>query len=285
MREKSLLYRLTLGLIIGALIMPAQPAQAQFGFGVVFDPKAYALQIAKRLEEAQRFAQMFDNAVKQFTTLKGVLQQAEDLVAKQRNAIATMSNIGRTVRASFQLKEQVQSIITTRLKMLKSIDDRLRRGIFDPEADMRDLEDYLKNSIGRTSQDTYANHERLARMDNELARWELELKEAADALSGAQRDRQEAQALLREEDAKPEPDRCAPCMGSLIEKMSNCDMLIAQYTNKIDELRGRIANRYKEYNLMMDERVKFAEQVDTANKAWSEFNNTLDEIQRALSKY
>jgi hypothetical protein len=58
MRKQSLFYRLTLGLLTGALIMPAQPAQAQFGFGVVFDPKAYALQIQKRLEEAQRYTQM-----------------------------------------------------------------------------------------------------------------------------------------------------------------------------------------------------------------------------------
>src|SRR5262245_18628025 len=146
MRKKSIFYRLTLGLLIGALIMPAQPAQAQYGFGVVFDPKAYALQIQTRLEETQRYTQMFDNAVKQYTTLRGVLGQVEDLVAKQRNAINTMSNIGRTVRASLQLKDQVEAIITTRLTMLKSIDDRLRRGLFDPEADLRDLDDYLRTS-------------------------------------------------------------------------------------------------------------------------------------------
>src|SRR5262249_14426843 len=150
-------HQLTLGLFISILIMPVQPAQAQW---TVFDPAQYKLQVAKKLEEAQRYVQMFDKAVKQLTTLKGVLERAEDLVAKQRNAITTMSNIGRKVRASYQLKEQLQAIVTTRLTMLKSIDDRLRRGIFDPEADMRDLEGYLRASIGRSSQDTVANLER-----------------------------------------------------------------------------------------------------------------------------
>ena len=35
-----------------------------------------------------------------------------------------MSNIGRTVRASFQLKDQLEAIVTTRLDMIKRIDDR-----------------------------------------------------------------------------------------------------------------------------------------------------------------
>src|SRR5262245_16861671 len=167
MNKRSPLYRLTLGLLIGILIMPVQPAQAQLG-GVVFDPKAYALQVAKRLEEAQRYVKMFDNAVQQLTTLRGVLEKADDLVAKQRNAITTMANIGRTIRGAYQLKDQLEAIVISRMRTLKSIDERLRNGIFDPEADLRDFEEYLRNSVGRSSQDTIANLERLMRMDNQL---------------------------------------------------------------------------------------------------------------------
>src|SRR5262245_66089255 len=86
-----------------------------------------------------------------------------------------MSNIGRTVRASFQLKDQLEAIVTTRLTMIKRIDDRLRNGIFDPEADLRDLDEYLRDSIGRSSQDMIANRERLVRMDNQLAMLQREL--------------------------------------------------------------------------------------------------------------
>src|SRR5262245_22945618 len=140
MRGKSLLHRLTLGLLIGVMMMPAEPAHAQW---TVFDPSQYALQVKKRLEEAQRYVQMFDNAVKQLTTLKGVLEQAEDMVAKQRNAITTMSNIGRTVRGVYQLKDHLEALVISRMGALRSINERLRNGIFDPEADMRDFEDYL----------------------------------------------------------------------------------------------------------------------------------------------
>src|SRR5262245_50418407 len=136
MRKKSMLYHLNLGLLVGVLIMPPSVAQAQW---TVFDPAQYTLQIAKKVEEANRWIQHRTNLVQQLTTLKGVLEKTEDLVAKQKNAITTMSNIGRTIRASFQLKDQLEAIVTTRLDMIKRIDDRLRNGIFDPEADLRDL--------------------------------------------------------------------------------------------------------------------------------------------------
>src|SRR5215475_3522484 len=158
MNRPTLARQLCLGLLIGVLITPTQTAQAQW---TVFDPSQYVLQVNKRLEEAERYVKMFDNAVNQLTTLKGMLGQAEDLVAKQRNAITTMSNIGRTVRGVYQLKDQFEAIVISRMGALKSINERLHNGIFDPEADMRDFEAYLRNSIGRSSQDTVANLQRL----------------------------------------------------------------------------------------------------------------------------
>lgn len=284
MRKKSLFHRLTLGLLLGALIMPAQPAQAQFG-GVVFDPKNYAVQIQKRIEDAQRHVQTFDNAVKQYTTLRGVLGQVEDLVAKQRNAINTMANIGRTVRASLELKDQVQAIVRTRLTMLKSIDDRLRRGIFDPEADLRDLEDYLRTSIGRSSQDSRDTLERLLRMDNILERMHLDLTKLHEAQAKTHLEQTALKAHLRAIDDLPESQRDPVSRGSLMEKISNNEALLAQYAAKIEDLQTKIEERARKYQVLMDERIKFADQVDATNRAWTEFNDTMDGIQKALDKY
>jgi chromosome segregation ATPase len=281
MRNKSLLYQLALGLLAGILIMPPPIAYAQW---TVFDPSQYVLQVSKKVEEANRWLQHYTNLVQQLTTLSGVLKAADDLVAKQKNAITTMSNIGRTVRASFQLKDQLEAIVTTRLDMIKRIDDRLRNGIFDPEADLRDLDEYLKNSIGRSSQDMIANRERLARMDNQLERWQLELKRAETGFTGAQKDKTDAKKQLKEEGTKPEDQRCVPCIANLIQKISNCDLLIAHYGKEIADLRCQIENRVKQYNIQMQERVKFGEQVQSLNEGWSRFNNSLDELQRALSK-
>jgi chromosome segregation ATPase len=282
---KSLLYQLTLGMLIGIVILPVQPANAQLLGGIVFDIKNYALQVEKRLEEANRYTQMFDNAAQRLTTLRGVLQQAEELVAKNRNAIVTMSNIGRTVRASLQLEEQFRSIIKTRLTMLKSIDDRLHRGILNPEADLRDLEDYLRRSIGRSSQDAVANLERLQNMDNTLNRLLDERDKANASLAKVKTDRKNADDALKAIEDQPEAQRCASCIANLNTRISNCDLLIAHYTSRIDDLICQIEDRVMRYQSINNERWEFGQEVNTTNKAWSEFNNTLDEIQSTLRKY
>src|SRR5262249_51119315 len=280
MRKKSLLH-LVLGLLVGVFIMPPSVARAQW---TVYDPAQYTLQISKKIEEANRWIEHHTKLVEQLTTLKGVLQKTEDLVAKQNNAITTISNIGGTVDGAYQLKNQVEAIVTTRLRWLKSIDDRLRNGIFDPDADMRDFDEYLRESIGRTSQDTIANRERLARMDNQLEKWQLELKKARRARAEAEAKKEAAEDLRKKELAKPEPERCAQCIAELNQEMATYDILITQLKAEIADLECQIENRVKQYNIQMQERVRFGEQVQSMNEAWSRFNNSLDEIQRALSK-
>jgi chromosome segregation ATPase len=282
MNRPTLARQIYLGLLIGILITPTQLAQAQWA---VFDASQYAIQVKKRLEEAERHVKTFDNAVKQLTTLKGVLEKTEDLVAKQRNAITTMSNIGRTVRGVYQLKDQLEAIVISRMGALKSINQRLRKGIFDPEADMRDFEEYLRNSIGRSSQDTVANLQRLMKMDNQLKRMNDDLEKARVGLAGAELSKQEAENKHEEELDKPESERCASCIANLDEQIANYDLLIAHYNSEIARLECQIEDRKKKYNIQMDERVKFGEQVQSMNKAWSRFNDSLDELQRTLSKY
>jgi hypothetical protein len=281
MKRKSIFYRQAFGLLICILLIPPQPARAQW---TVFDPAQYTLQISKRIEEANRWIQHYTKLANQLTTLGGVLKAADDLVAKQKNAITTMSNIGRTVRASLQLERQLKTLVTTRLRAFKSIDDRLRRGIFDPEADMRDFEEYLRDSIGRTSQDTIANLERLARMDDQLERMRVELEGAHEGLAKAEANKTTSEEELAAEEAKPDSERCAQCIANIIEKISNSNLLIAHYTKEIARLDNEIKDRVQQYNIRMQERVKFGEQVQSMNDGWSRFNNSLDELQRTLSK-
>ena len=280
MRRKSLLHQFALGLLIGILLMPLR-AQAQW---TVYDPAQYTLQISKKIEEANRWIEHRTKLVEQLTTMKGVLQKTEDLVTKQNNAITTMSNIGRTVRGAYQLKNQVEAIVTTRLKWLRSIDDRLRNGIFDPDADMRDFDEYLRESIGRTSQDTIANRERLARMDNQLEKWQLELNKARVERAKAEAKSNAAKELRDKELAKPESERCAQCIADLNQEMATYDILITQLKVQIADLECQIENRVKQYNIQMQERVRFGEQVQSMNDGWSRFNDSLDELQKALSK-
>jgi uncharacterized protein YukE len=281
MKKAALLRQLMSGLFIGILLIPYEEARAQW---TVYDPAQYVLQAEKKVEEAARWMEHYQKLVEQLTALGRVLKAADDLVAKQNNAIATMSNIGGTVRASFQLKDQLEAIVTTRLNMIKRIDDRLRNGIFDPEADLRDLDEYLRESIGRSSQDTIANRERLVRMDNQLEMWQREMSLKEQKKAWAKGKQKLTADLLYVEVQKPDAQKCASCIASLKDELASYEILIAQLEVEILDLRCQIENRMKQYNICMEERVKFGEQVQSMNKAWSEFNNALDELQRTLSK-
>ena len=205
-------------------------------------------------------------------------------MAKQRNAISTMSNIGRTIRGMYQLKDQLEAIVVSRMRAFKSIESRLRNGIFDPEADMRAFDEYLRNSIGRRSQDTIATRERLMRMDNELKRMQDDLEVAEQRKAWAVRKKQAALKKLEEEDKKTVADKCALCISSLNQELAECEQLIAESERVISDLRCGIENRVKKYNVELEERIKFGEQVQSMNEAWGRFNNSLDELQRVLSK-
>jgi hypothetical protein len=281
MRKKSFLHQLMLGLLIGLLLMPPQIAHAQW---TVFDPAQYKLQISKKLEEATRWIQTVNYYSEKLTRLKGILDLTEDLVAKQRNAITTMSNIGQTVRGAFQLKRQLEALVTTRIRALRSIDDRLRNGIFDPEQDMRDFEEYLRDSIGRKSQDTVANLERLSRMDNKLERLRKDMETARARRAWAEGKQTETLKKLKEEDAKPTSDRCASCIAALNQEMASYEVMITQLDGEISRLDAEILERVKLYNVEMEERVRFGEQVQSMNERWRRFNNSLDELQWALRK-
>jgi len=280
-KKKSPLYQIIIGVLIGVLLMPLQTAQAQW---TVYDPAQYTLQVSKKLEEATRWVNHYQKLVEQLTSLKGVLAKAEDLVGKENATLLTMANIGRTVRASFQLKDQLEVLVRTRLHAIKRIDDRLRNGIFNPEQDLRDFDEYLQESIGRRSQDMVANRERLARMDNKLARLELELQEATLNLTIAQWDQAIARLKL-EELSKAQPTlQSAQTMAALMVKITDCDLLIAHYNKEIARLQEEIKEYVKKYNIQMEERAEFGDQVESMNDAWSEFNGALDELQRVLTR-
>ena len=286
--KPTLRQHLFIGLLLGLFIMPAPVAHAQW---TVYDPAQYALQWEKRIEEANRwvqtiahYARIYENAVQQLTTLTGVLRESEKLVLHNSKWLATMSDIGRTVRGVFLLKNQLEALVRTRIRAIQAINQRLKNGIFDPEADLRDFEEYLKDSIGRTSQDTVANLERLARMDNQLERMQYEMETAAARRAGAEAQKKEAQKNLDLELAKPESQKCAACISDLKQEISNCELLITQLDAEISRLQAEIVARTRKYNVVLDERAKFGEQIESANEAWQKFNTDKDTLDKLLDE-
>ena len=284
---KKLCKQLLLGILVGVILSPST-AQAQF---TVFDPAQYSLQIERQIEEANRwlervkhYSDEINKLAEQLSTMKGVLGQAEKLVLHNDNLTRTMAQIGQTVRDVFALKRAIETMVISRLNMIKSMKTRLMSGIFDPQADLRDFEDYLRNSIGRQEQDKIATMNRIAMFDATLARLYHDLQTAQARQAGAAAQMKQAKDKLDAELAKPQAEQCAHCISDLKLEIASCEKMIADLDTQITNLSTQIEGRVKLYNLTMEERVQIANRVRATDEAWDKLNIVKDDIFEAIQR-
>lgn len=282
---RNFIKHLLIGMLLGAILMPSR-TQAQF---TVFDPAQYSLQISRRIEEANRwlervrqYSEQINTLAEQLSTMKGVLGQAEKLVLHNANLTRTMAQIGQTVRDVFALKRAMETMVISRLRMIRSIKARMMNGIFDPQADLSDFEEYLRNSIGRTSQHKIATMNRIAMFDATLARLYHDLQTAQARQAGAAVQLKQAKDRLDAELAEPQAEQCATCIGDLKLEIAACEQMIANLDAQITNLSTQIEDRVKLYNLTMEERVRIANRVKATDEAWDNLNIVKDSIFTAI---
>jgi len=284
---KKLWKCLLLGVLVGDLLLPSTVN----GQWTVFDPAQYSLQIERQIEEANRwlervkqYSEQINKLAQQLSTMKGILGEAEKLVLHNNNLTRTMAQIGQTVRDVFALKRAIESMVVSRLSMIKSIKTRLMSGIFDPEADLRDFEDYLRNSIGRQSQDKIATMNRIAMFDATLARLYHDLQTARARQAGTAQQMKQARDKLDIELAKAESDQCASCISDLKVEIASCEKMIIDLDAQITNLSTQIEDRVKRYNLTMEERVRIANRVKATDEAWNSLNIVKDSVFEAIQR-
>jgi chromosome segregation ATPase len=270
MQKPSLIKQLLLGLLLGIFIVPAQPAQAQW---TVFDPTSYAAQIEEMAREVDRwmstiqhYTAMYDKAVQQVTSLGGILTVVDKQLARNKDLVASVASIGQTVRHIYQLKRQIENMVQCRIRAIQQLDSRLKTGIFNPQQDLQDLEEYLRTSIGRASQDTLANLERLANMDNEFERMRYELQNAYGRLAEAQAVLKQYEEMLTTEMAKPDNERHS--LALIQTQISNTKIQIEQIKAQITDLTEKLAAKTKQYGIELQTRGQYGQQVHQTNKAW-----------------
>lgn len=287
MRRSLFIRQMTIGMLLGLLLMPAQPVQAQW---TVYDPANHATQIQRMIQDAARwlqtidkyrqdiehYSQMFDKAVEQVTKLRNILGIVDEQLAKQKSLIRVTSDVGQIIRGSIRLKKQLEAMVTYRIRALRQIDDRLRRGIFNPEADMRDFEEYLTYSIGRNSQDTVAKMERLAKADTQLGEWYVRKQKAEADLADANNTLTEAEAMLEAERAKPQSDQAN--IQHLNDVIVQTSKRISDLEQELAELKEKIAARVAQYGLYIEDLEKFGFQVIAVKDTWTSLNETHDQI-------
>jgi chromosome segregation ATPase len=209
---------------------------------------------------------MYDKAVKQVTSLGGILTVVDQQLARNKSLISSVATIGQTVRHIYLLKRQIENMVECRIRAIQQLDSRLKAGIFNPQQDLQDLEEYLRNSIGRSSQNTLANIERLANMDNEFERIRYELQNAYIRLAEAQAVLKQYEDMLTKEMAKPEEERHS--LALIQTQISNTKIQIEQIKTQINDLTEKLAAKTKQYGIQLETRGTYGQQVHQTNKAW-----------------
>lgn len=293
MLKLSLPRQLMLGIVLSQLIALPQPVQAQFA---VYDAPNHATQLEKLAEDAvhwietidkyrqdlEHYAQMIDNAARQLTTMQGMLGTVEETLAGEKRIVRLVSDVSRTIRGSIRLKRQLDAMINYRLQMLKSYDDRLRQGIFNPEAITRDFEAYITYTIGRRSQDTVAQLDRMARADTQLADWLDEQKKVEKEISEANATLTQAEEKLAAEQGRGVAE------AANIEHLNNLILQTSARIRDLEEhlagLKEKIATRIKQYGLRIEDMENFAFQIIAADDAWTTLNQSKDQIEATMSE-
>ncbi|HEY7318918.1 MAG TPA: hypothetical protein VIE89_15190 [Candidatus Binatia bacterium] len=289
MRSKSLAREMLCGLVIGLLIMPAQPAQAQWP---VFDAAAYTQRIKTEinrvkewLEKVRQFQMLYTTSVEQLTTLGGVLEKVDKELAKDLELARLTNDISEIIRGSLQVKRQIESQTRYQINALQRIDDRLRNGVFDPEQDLQDFENYLVHTMGRNSKQTIRMALRTADADSQVSKWMTEKQRLSGQLADAQKKLDALEKRLDQAKKHPEqgqnpldPDSSQP----LNEAVYQTEMLIGRLEREIAALDEKIEQRLIAHGLRLSDMENFAYQIESSKSAWMELQQTKQEINKAF---
>jgi hypothetical protein len=289
MRTKSLARELLFGLALGLLIMPAQPAQAQWP---TFDAPAYTQRIKsdiKRIlewaEKVRHYQMMFTNATQQLSTLGGVLNIVDKELAKNLELAKLTNDISEIIQGSMTLKNMIENQTRYQINALQRIDDRLRNGIFDPEQDLQDFENYLLHTMGRNSKQTIRMALRTADADSQISKWVTEKQRLAGKLATEQKKLADIKKRLNRAKKRPQqgqPPTDADSSQPLNEAIYQSELLIGRLEREIAALDEKIQQRLTAHGLRLSDMENFAYQVQSTKIAWLELQQTKQEITKAF---
>ena len=271
-----------------------RPAQAQW---TVFDPSQYVLQVEKKIEEATRWvetinhyismyekaAQQYQKMVESVTNLRGILDKVEEQVMRHKQLITTYATLGRLIRGTFELKRRIETTITSQIQSVVNISRRLRNGIFDMDANKRDLDDFLRHSIGRRADAELANLERLAKLDSELERMLYDREMILLDLAKLYEEREKIADEIRAIEANPAANRDG--IESLINQMLAVNLRISTVEGQLLNLEAKIQEKFVAYGLKTDQMVKFGEDIRRTGEMMTGITRASDGFMRELEKY
>jgi predicted nucleic acid-binding Zn-ribbon protein len=288
MRRISFTKQVVLGFIMGAILLTMCPLRAEAQLAT-FDKPNWLLKLEEMEKELDRWVEkvnqynkMYEKAEQHLTRLTNILQKVDEQLARNKKLVVVVASVGRMVRKAFALKRQFENMIHCRIISVERLWGRLRSGILNPQQDMRDLEEYIKNSMGRSAEDELSKMERLSRLDNEFERMRYDLAQAYARLAEAEQMLKQYQEMLDAEMEKPEHERYAADV--IQHQILLCQQWIEQLHTQINDLTAKITERAKRYGMVIDQRADFGKQVNNTNDGFGACiegkKETLEEIDR-----
>ena len=286
MHRTTLIRQIVLGLVLGSILLAPTRVQAQWA---VYDHPNWVLKFKEMVEDANRwvvtvnnYAEMYTKAAEQLMTLGGILDRVEKTLARNKDLITTWSNVGKSVRGVLRLRRQLENMVRCRIQSIQSIADRLRNGVFDMEANARDLENYLKHTIGKTSEEAIANIERLANQDATLDRLRYDLHVVESKIAEQQEALKQYEALIEAWEVKPDDERYG--YSDINTHIEICKQTIAALEKQRSEIIAELEKRVKRYGVVLEERGNFGKQVKEFNDSLSGLTEAKQEIIDAINE-
>lgn len=265
------------------------------------------IQTAQRwLDTVKHYADVVISNVRRFTTLKGIMGFVEKELGLSTDTLKALADVGELIRSMYTLKNQFLSLIQTRLAMIVNLETRARQGIFNPSADLNDLENYLQNSIGRSAAATVATREKLAEYDNELELWTHQLEQIRAQIAEKETKLKQIQTELENEanlslearetgaDVDGNPTTAGSGRISLSsDKVLTLTIHAGQIESQLQDLRkqeaelvDKIKTRYDEHHARFDNSYYTAKRWRKTLDGWQAFSDTKrQEITNIIDNY
>jgi chromosome segregation ATPase len=298
MKNKTLSFpkQILMSLLLASIFIgfDVKPAQAQW---TVFDPSQYWLQIEKKIEEASRWvetvnhyvsmyekaAQQYQKMVESVTNLRGILDKVDEQVMRHKQLITTYAQLGKLIRGTFELKRRIENTITSQIQSVVNISRRLRNGIFDMDQNKRDLDDFLRHSIGRRADAELQNLERLAKLDSELERMLYDREMILLDLAKLYEEREKIADKIRAIDTTDPANQDG--VQSLIDQMLAINLRITTVEGQLRELEAKIQEKFVKYGIKIEQMTKFGDEIRQSNEMMTGITRASDEFLQELEHY
>lgn len=275
-------------LLTSFLMFPgARGARAQW---VTFDATNYALQVEKKIEEAarwvktvQQYVSMYQKAIEQVSSLRGILSIVDEQITKNKQLVEGWAAVGRIVKGVYELKRQIENSIRSEINAVVSISRRYRNGIFDMEANKRDLDDYLKHAIGRNADASLKNLERLARLDSSFERMLYDREMILAELALLYKEQAELQDRVTE--LRNLPGDSQDKIEGMLAQLREIGSRIATLELRLDELKKQIEEKARLYGLKIEQMEEFGKQIRQTEAMMTTITTGSQEFYSELEKY